>query len=86
MSRKSFEALASQDRELVLSIARESVPYMRGLWDRMNSESRDIVLRAGVQAVDVDRAAFQKAVQPVLKHYLERNDLHDLHAAVRALA
>jgi len=85
MSRRSFEALSAGDRELVLHVARESVPYMRGLWDRMDAESREAVIKGGVQAVDVDRAAFQSAVQPVLKHYLERHDLHDLYAAVRAL-
>ena len=86
MSRKSFEGLSHSDRELVLAVAKESVPYMRGLWDRMEAESREAVLKGGVQAVDVDRAAFKSAVQPVLRHYLERHDLHDLHAAVRALA
>jgi len=86
MSRKSFAALSSSDRELLTSVAAESVPYMRGLWDRMNEESRQTVLRAGVQAVDVDRAAFQVAVQPVTKRYLARSDLHEMHAAIRALA
>jgi len=86
MSRKSFEALSMDDRELVLAVARESVPYMRGLWDRMDAESREAVIKGGVQAVDVDRPAFQAAIKPVLEHYLERHDLHDLHSAVRALA
>jgi tripartite ATP-independent transporter DctP family solute receptor len=86
MSRKTFEALAPSDRELLVGIARESVPYMRGLWDRMTEESRQIVLKAGVQAVDVDREAFHTAVQPIVKIYLDRHDLHDLYSAVRTAA
>jgi tripartite ATP-independent transporter DctP family solute receptor len=86
MSRKSFEALSKQDRDLLVAIAAESVPYMRELWDRMNEESREIVLKSGVQAIDVDRAAFHAAVQPVLKRYLDRSDLHDIYAAIRAAA
>lgn len=83
MSRKTFEALSPSDRELLLTAARDSVPYMRGLWDRMSEESRQTVVKAGVQVVEVDRAAFQAAVQPVLKSYLERHDLHDLYEAIR---
>jgi tripartite ATP-independent transporter DctP family solute receptor len=84
MSRKAFEALTPQDRELLVAVSKESVPYMRGLWDRMNEESREIVIQSGVQAVDVDRPAFQAAVQPVLKSYLERHDLNELYTAIRA--
>src|SRR5215831_533013 len=32
MSRKSFEALSVSDRDLLMSAARDSVPYMRELW------------------------------------------------------
>jgi tripartite ATP-independent transporter DctP family solute receptor len=85
-SRKTFESLSSSDRELLLAAAKESVPYMRGLWDRMTEESRQTVIKAGVRVVDVDRRAFHTAVEPVVKRYLERHDLHDLYAAVRAAA
>ena len=86
MSRKTFEALSPSDRDLVLHVARESVPYMRGLWDTMNVESRDAVIKAGVQVNEVDRAAFAAAVQPVLSDYLRRDELAALHRGVRALA
>jgi tripartite ATP-independent transporter DctP family solute receptor len=86
MSRKTFESLAPDDRELVLQVARESVSYMRGLWDAMNEESRQAVLKAGVQVNEVDRVAFAKAVQPVLKRYLDKEELAALHRSVRALA
>ncbi|HYM34615.1 MAG TPA: TRAP transporter substrate-binding protein [Steroidobacteraceae bacterium] len=86
MSRKTFEALSNNDRELLLTAARDSVPYMRNLWDRMNNESRETVLRAGVKAVDVNRAAFHAAVHPVVQRYLARNDLHEMFEAIRALA
>jgi tripartite ATP-independent transporter DctP family solute receptor len=85
MSRKSFDALLPADRDLLMDIARESVPYMRGLWDRMAIESREAVIRGGVKVVEVDRAAFHAAVQPVVNQYLQRSDLHDLYASIRAL-
>jgi len=86
LSRKTFESLSAADRELLLAVAQESVPYMRGLWDRMTVDSREAVLRAGVQAVDVDRAPFVAAVQPVLKKYLQDAELARLHGLVRTLA
>jgi len=86
MSRKTFEAFSAQDRELVLSVARESVPHMRGLWDRMNTESRETVLKAGVQVNDVDQQAFAAATKPVLDRYLQRDELASLYRGVRALA
>jgi tripartite ATP-independent transporter DctP family solute receptor len=86
MSRKTFDAFGPQDRELILSVARESVPHMRGLWDRMNTESREAVLKAGVQVNDVDHKAFAAATQPVLDRYLQRDELTNLYRGVRALA
>ena len=86
MSRKVFDSLTPSDRELIVSLARESVPYMRGLWDKMNADSRDAVIKAGVQVNDVDRATFTAAVQPVLNDYLKNDDLADIYRLVRAVA
>jgi tripartite ATP-independent transporter DctP family solute receptor len=86
MSRRNFDALTPGDRELVLAIAKESVPYMRGLWDRMAEESKNAVISAGVQVIDVDRSAFRDRVQPILKKYLQHGDLEKMYAAVRAVA
>lgn len=86
MSRRSFEALSAQDRELVLATARESVPYMRTLWDKMESEAREIVLAAGVQHNEVDRAAFHEAAAPVLEKYVTRSDLRPIYKLIRSAA
>ena len=86
MSRKTFESFSQADRELILTTARESVPYMRGLWDSMTAESREKVVAAGIKVNEVDRAAFSAAVQPMLKNYLQRSDLVPLYKKVRDLA
>ncbi|MBL8269034.1 MAG: TRAP transporter substrate-binding protein [Steroidobacter sp.] len=86
MSRRTFEALQPADRELLVATARESVPFMRQLWDRMDAESRDFVLKAGVQANEVDTAAFQRAAQPVLQRYLQRQGLNQVYESIRAVA
>ncbi|HTE42017.1 MAG TPA: TRAP transporter substrate-binding protein [Steroidobacteraceae bacterium] len=86
LSRKTFESFTPADRELVLNVAKESVTYMRGLWDRMTIESRDTVVKAGVQVVEVDRRPFAAAVQPVLVEYLKHEELARLHRLVQAQA
>jgi TRAP-type C4-dicarboxylate transport system substrate-binding protein len=85
MSRRNFDALSPADRDLLLAIAKESVPYMRDLWDRMTAESKAAVISAGVNVVDVDRAQFRDAVQPILNKYLQGGDLKKLYATVRAM-
>jgi tripartite ATP-independent transporter DctP family solute receptor len=86
MSRRTFDALSAQDRELVQRTARESVAYMRELWDKMEEEARLTVLAAGIHYNDVDRDAFRKAAAPVLEKFTTREDLRKLHELVRAAA
>lgn len=86
MSRSTFESLDPNDRDLLVATARESVPFMRQLWDRMDAESRDIVLKAGVQANEVDSAAFHEAAKPVLERYLQRQGLSQVYESIRAAA
>lgn len=84
MSQRSFDALDAADRELVLATAAESVPYMRGLWDRMEAESRAAVLKAGVQFNETDRAAFRRAAQPVLDRHFRDESLREVYSLIRA--
>ena len=86
MSQRSFDALSAADQELVLAAAAESVPYMRGLWDVMEADSRKAVLAAGVQANEVDRAAFRRAAQPVLDAHLRSAELRAVSTLIEAAA
>lgn len=85
LSRRTFESLSASDRELLLTTARDSVPHMRGLWDRMNTESRVAVIRDGVEVNGVERAPFVRAVQPMLDEYLRRDYLAPLYRGAREL-
>jgi tripartite ATP-independent transporter DctP family solute receptor len=86
MSRRRFDELSASDRELLLSLATRSVPYMRELWDRAEAESRAHVTGAGVRVSEVDRAAFHGAAQPVLERHLHEATLARLHRGIRDLA
>lgn len=86
MSRRTFDALSSSDRDLLLEIARESVPFMRTLWDRMEADSREQVIASGMNVNEVNMVSFRKAAQPMLTSYLQRTALNALYSAIRDLA
>ncbi|MBM0103775.1 TRAP transporter substrate-binding protein [Steroidobacter sp. S1-65] len=86
LSRRTFDSLQPSDQELLLTAARESVPYMRQLWDRMDAESRDFVLKAGVQSNEVDTEAFHRAAKPLLEKFLQRKGLSQVYQSIRAVA
>ena len=86
MSRRRFDGFSWDDQELIRAAATQSVPYMRELWDRAEAESRAAVIAAGVQVTEVDRAAFHRAAEPVLKTYLSDPELQRLYEGIRAVA
>jgi tripartite ATP-independent transporter DctP family solute receptor len=86
MSRRRLDALTQSDRGLVLDVAAQSVAVMRAMWDRSEAESRAFVLQHGVSANEVDRAAFERAAQPVLERYRRDPPIDAQYRAVRALA
>jgi len=86
MSKRRLDSMSPSDRALVLDVAARSVPYMRTLWDKQESESRAAVEKAGVQVEEVDRRAFEKATAPMIAAHLRESGLMQLHRQIRALA
>ena len=65
-SKKIFDTLPADEQKIFKQAAKESVPYMRKLWDAKELESRKKVEAAGVQVVDkVDKKPFMDAMKPV---------------------
>ena len=65
-SKKIFDTLPADEQQIFKQAAKESVPYMRKLWDAKELESRKKVEAAGVQVVDkVDKKPFMDAMKPV---------------------
>ena len=86
LSRSRFDSLAPADRELLVDLARRSVPYMRELWDRTEAESRAFVIANGVSVSEIDRPAFERAAAPMLRSHLRDPRLERLYRAIRAQA
>lgn len=58
MSKISWDKLSRADQSAVRHAAKDSVPYMRELWDAQVAKSREIVLSSGVEVNEVDPAPF----------------------------
>lgn len=68
-SKARYDAMTSSDRDLLRAKARESVAFMRALWDEKQANARRVVLEAGVAANQVDKEAFRRAVEPLRRRY-----------------
>lgn len=65
-SKRVWDGLPKDEQDIIRKAAKESVPFMRKQWDAREAESRKIVEAAGSQIVtDIDKKAFQAAMQPV---------------------
>jgi tripartite ATP-independent transporter DctP family solute receptor len=65
MARKSWDDLMPADRPIVLTSARESVPYMRQLWDARVADARRKLLADGVKVNEVETGPFRSQVRQV---------------------
>lgn len=74
-----FQSLPPDVREALVQSAREVSGWERQLARRMESEQVDELIRLGMQVTYPDKAAFQKAMQPVYNKYRPRfGELIDL--------
>jgi TRAP-type C4-dicarboxylate transport system substrate-binding protein len=77
-SKKVFDGLSPDDQKALRQSAKESVPYMRKLWDEREETSLATVKAAGAEIIEVDKASFQAAMKPVYDKFLSDPKLKDL--------
>ncbi len=71
MSASRWEKLSTGDRDIVMQAAKESVPFMRDLWDKRVNDARAALLGEGVKANEVaDLSAFSAKMKPVWDRYV----------------
>lgn len=77
-SKKTWDTLTPDDQRAIRAAAKESVTFMRKLWDEREEKSLAIVKAGGAQFVDVDKASFQAAARPVYDKFLKDPKLQDM--------
>jgi tripartite ATP-independent transporter DctP family solute receptor len=78
-SKKVWDTLSKEDQALIRKAAKESVPYMRKLWDEREVKSRKTVEAAGSQVATIpNRQEFIDAMKPVYAKFASTPKLRDL--------
>ena len=78
-SKKVWDALPKADQAMIRKAAKDSVPYMRKLWDEREVKSRKMVEGAGSQVVQVaNKQEFIDAMKPVYAKFANTPKLADL--------
>jgi tripartite ATP-independent transporter DctP family solute receptor len=78
MSKKVYDALPPAEQKIIRDAAKESVPYMRKLWDEKELKSRAAVEKGGAQIVQVDKKSFSDAMKPVYDKFITDPKLKDM--------
>ena len=79
MSKKVFDALPPAEQQIIRDAAKQSVPYMRKLWDERETKSRKTAEAGGAQVVPIaNKQEFQDAMKPVYTKFANTPKLQDL--------
>jgi TRAP-type C4-dicarboxylate transport system substrate-binding protein len=69
-SKRVWEELSQEDRDLIMGLAKEAQQRQRELWYAEEEKALAEMKANGVEVIDVtDRAAFREAVKPVWDKY-----------------
>jgi TRAP-type C4-dicarboxylate transport system substrate-binding protein len=83
-SKRIWDTLPKEDQELIRAAAKDSIPFMRKLWDEREAASRKTVEAAGSKIVTVDKKSFQDAMKPVYDKFAGTPTLADLVKKIQA--
>jgi len=74
-----WDKLSKDEQGMIRKAAKDSVPYMRKLWEEREVKSRKTVEAAGVQVITLpDKQEFVDAMKPVYARFADTPKLKDL--------
>jgi tripartite ATP-independent transporter DctP family solute receptor len=85
MSKISWDKLSAEDQALVRQTAKESVSYMRKLWDDQVARSMEIVTSSGVEVNEVDPEPFTNRMMGMWDEFMDTPREKDLVERILAL-
>ncbi len=83
MSKAVYDKLPAAEQQMIRKAAKDSVAFQRKKWDEQEAKSLAVVKAAGSEIVEVDKASFQKAMEPVYAKFITTPDLQRLVKAVQ---
>jgi len=83
MSKKVWDTLTPEEQKIFREAAKESVPYMRKLWDEKELKSREAVVKGGAEVIEVDKKSFQDVMGPVYEKFMTTPKLKSMVKAVQ---
>jgi len=87
MSASRWRKLPEEDRVIVKTAAKDSVPYMRALWDKRVDDARARLLAAGVEANEVsDLQLFIDRMRPVWERFVVTQEQKQLVQDIEEMA
>lgn len=78
MSKISWDKLSKDEQAILKKSAKESVIYMRELWDKQVAKSMKIVIDSGVNVNDVDPAPFASAMTGMWENFITTSKQREL--------
>ncbi len=86
MSKRRWDRLPDEDRSHVKAAAKESVPYMRVLWDQRVNDARARLLAVGVEANEVDATeVFIDRMRPVWDRFVVTDQQKRIISEIEAM-
>ncbi len=78
-SKKVWDTLPAEDQALIRKAAKQSVPFMRKLWDEREIKARKAVQAGGAELVTIsDKQEFVDAMKPVYARFANQPKITDL--------
>ena len=85
MSAKRWRKLTPEHKAVIRQCAKDSVPFMRRVWDERSRLAEEHLRAANVDIIAPDRKAFVKKVKPVWNRYLTTPALRKLAEDIEAI-
>ena len=84
-SKRIWDTLSKDDQALIRKAAKDSVPYMRKLWDEREAKAQQTVEAGGAQIIPIEnKKEFMDAMQPVYAKFANTPKLQALLQKTRA--
>lgn len=84
MSKRRWDTLSASDQSLIRQAAKQSVAYMRDLWDAQVAKSKAIIMKSGVEVNEIEPAPFAERMRGMWAEFLTTPQQRDLVKQIQA--